>query len=239
MEKKLKIVASFDDADNLTMRLAELLVKYQIPTVFYVPILTREISDHQVRQLAGTLPNCEMCKITSKLFEIGGHSITHPREFNKLCPKDLQKEVQEGKRMLESIIRTNVNPKYEVTKFCYPRGRYNDDTIAMVKKAGFKEARTVKGLDMSFAKDPFRQGPTIHVHAEHQMYGTRVWKEVAEELFDKVLLEGGRFEIWGHAWEIEKYNQWEFLEDFLWYMDSRMKEINYPRDPRIDYITIK
>ena len=221
--KDIEITSSWDDGGVLDMQLADLLIKYRIPATFYIPVEARDLTDNQIRQLAGTLKNCELCKVTCKLFEIGAHSITHPREFQLCSDEELRYEIIEGKKKLEDISGK------KITKFCYPRGRYNDKIKQVLKEAGFEEARTVKGLHYDFPKDKLQTNPTIHVHAEHQIYGDRSWKEWAEELFDKVLIEGGRFEIWGHSWEIEKHHQWELLEDFLWYMNERMNEIKYPR----------
>ena len=95
--KKLEILSSWDDGGELDMALADILIKYKIPAVFYIPIKTRDLSDHQVRQLAGTLPNCPICKITSKLFEIGAHTMTHPKEIQLLSDKDILREVVDSK----------------------------------------------------------------------------------------------------------------------------------------------
>jgi len=253
MSKRIKIFASFDDGDQLDLTLADMLIKYKIPAVFYIPVKARDLSDHQVRQLAGTLPNCEMCKITKDLFEIGAHSVTHPREFNELTDKELEYEIVEGKKMLESVIRTNINPNYEVRRFCYPRGRFSDRVKEVVKRAGFLEARTVKAGCIDFPKDPFEARPTVHIMpfrkydivnsceiTEYEKVpNLLVWTEYAKAKFDEVIEEGGRFEAWSHSWELEKYHQWEFLEDFLAYMDEQMTKIGYPRRMDIPYYEIK
>ena len=246
--KKIKILASFDDGDQLDMTLADMLIKYRIPAVFYIPVKTRDLMDNQVRKLAGTEPNCEMCKITKDLFEVGAHTMTHPREFNSLSDSEVMKEVAGSKTALEYLIGK------PVTKFCYPRGRYNDRIKEIVKNVGFLEARTVKGACIDFPKDPFETRPTVHVMPvklydignnleRHDDYEKKqdliTWTEYAKVKFDEVIENGGRFEMWGHSWEIEKYNQWEFLEDFLIYMDEKMKKINYPRLISIPYFEIK
>lgn len=212
--KKIQIISSWDDGRMQDLRLVELLKKYNIPAIFYIPSKARELDDRQIRDIA-----------RDPLFEIGGHTENHPREMHLLTEKEARCEIGCGKKGIEKIIGK------KITKFCYPRGRFSDDTKRIVAEEGFQMARTVKGLNTKFAKDPFETNPTIHVHAEHQIYGDRNWHEVAKEKLDEVIANGGRFEIWGHSWEIAKYNQWEFFEDFLWYMDEEMKKINYQRDP--------
>jgi len=212
--KKIQIISSWDDGRKQDMQLVALLRKYNIPAIFYIPTKVKEITDDQVREIS-----------KDPLFEIGAHTLTHPREIQLLDRAEATREIADSKVELQ---RMTGKP---VTKFCYPRGRFSIETKDIVRESGFEMGRTVRGLNIQFASDPYETNPSIHVHAEHQIYKKRTWHEVAKELFDKVLAEGGRFEIWGHSWEIEKYNQWEFFEDFLWYMDEGMKKINYVRDP--------
>ncbi|MHA1225156.1 MAG: polysaccharide deacetylase family protein [Candidatus Hodarchaeales archaeon] len=219
--KKIKILSSWDDGNQLDMTLADLLLEYKIPSIFYIPA-NCDLTEGQIRCLAG-VGSCSLSKKMKGLFEIGSHSLSHPEDLKKLDDRKLTEEIAGSKVYLEQII------EMPVTKFCYPSGRYDDRVKEKVKLAGFKEARTVDVLNIKFPKDPFMTKPTIHVYPERKEYGDKTWIDYAHQLFDKVIEEGGRFELWGHSYEIELYNQWEFLEDFLWYMDKRMKEINYPR----------
>lgn len=236
--KKLKIISSWDDGDGYDLTLADMLIKYKIPAVFYIPIKVRDLTDRKVRQLAGTEPDCDFCKNSRTLFEIGGHSINHPESMRNLNDNDANIEVAGSKAGLEKIIREGTDKNYVVDKFCYPSGRYDDRIKSIVKRCGFKEARTVHSGSIEFPKDNFAIRPTVHVHPQKD-YDGLTWKEFAEYSLDKVLENGGRFEIWGHSWEIEKFNMWEFLDDFLWYMDKKMEEVGYPRKARIPYFKIK
>jgi len=238
MKKKIKIITSWDDGSQLDMTLAELLVKYKIPAVFYVPVKTRDLMDNQIRKLAGTEPNCDFCKKTRGLFEIGAHTLTHPEDLKKLPDEEAVKEIAGSKAGLETIIRSSIDRKYEVVKFAYPSGRFNDRVKEIVKNCGFKEARTTLSGSVEFPSDVFAVRPTVQVHPEKEYDGLS-WKEFAEEKLDEVIEVGGRFELWGHSEEIEEYNMWEFLEDFLWYMDKRMKEINYPRKAKLSCYKLK
>lgn len=225
---------SVDDGGQNDMMLADMLAKYKIPAVFYIPILTRDLQPNQIRKLAGTEPNCEWCKKNKGLFEVGAHTMNHPEDLKLLTDKQLKEEIAGSKEALETLAMT------KITKFCYPSGRYDERVKKFVKKAGFKEARTVKPLCVDFPTDPFETHPTIHVHPEKKQYGKKTWHDVAKLKFEEALMEGGRFEIWGHSYEIyELHHQEEFLEDFLWWMDERMREIDYPRDVSIPYFEIK
>jgi len=232
-KKRIKILASVDDGSSNDMMLADMLGRYRIPTVFYIPIKTRDLQDVQIRRLAGTEPNCKWCEEHKGLFEVGAHTMTHPEDLKLLSDKELREEITGSKKALEMLVMK------EVSKFCYPSGRYNDRVKQIVKEAGFKEARTVKPFCIDFSKDPFETHPTIHIHPEKQHYGKRTWHDWAKEKFEEVIVEGGRFELWGHSYEIfDLYHQEEFLEDFLWWMDERLKEIGYPREVAIPYFEI-
>jgi len=233
-----KFLCSFDDGNQLDMELAELLIKYKIPTVFYIPIKS-DLYEGQIERLAGIsdIP-CETCEKTKGLFDIGAHTINHPADLKLLGDDELTREIAGSKEALEKIV------KRPVTRFCYPRGRFDDRVKKAVKNAGFKEARTTKSGSINFSEDNLAVRPTVHVHPSkrYDCNGNEsfepedgkdlmTWKEFAEFSLDKVIKEGGRFELWGHSYEIfEKYHQEEFLEDFLAYMDDELTKINYPRE---------
>ena len=66
----------------------------------------------------------------SGLVEIGAHTESHPHLSN--IPLTMQRdEIQNSKAYLENILGHIVN------SFAYPHGSYNNDTISIVKEAGF------------------------------------------------------------------------------------------------------
>ena len=218
---KRKILVSCDDGTNEDIQMISLLLKYKIPAVFYIAPHYSELSTEDIRKTA----NNEWCKKNdcNGLFEIGAHTINHPEDLKKLNDKDLVNEITGSKTLLEEITGKTI------TKFCYPSGRFNERVKEKVKLAGFKEARTVNILNIAFPSDSFEINPSIHIHPNRKEYKDETWVAWANQLFDLVIKDGGRFEIFLHSWEVEKYHQWEFLEDFLSYMDDEMKKINYSR----------
>lgn len=222
--KKVKILTSWDDGGQLDLKLGDMLFKYRIPAVFYIPSRFTALHPNQIKAIAGEKEGCSSCAQRKELFDIGAHTLTHPEDLKTLSQTKLELEIKKSKKELEKLVGR------EVTRFAYPSGRYNERVKKVVKDAGFKMARTVKPLNIEFPKDPFETHPTIHVHPHKEHYKGKTWVEWADKLFNKVLEEGGRFEIWGHSFELEKYNMWEFLEDFLAYMDDRLEEENYPRN---------
>lgn len=222
MEKKIEILASFDDGHKDDSAIAEMALKYNIPTVFYIPG-NAELREGQIERLAGH-GTCHLCPIMEKLFDIGAHTLTHPQDLKILSREDAVKEIAGSKDWLEKIIGR------PVTRFCYPRGRFNEETKDIVKEAGFKMARTTRVNSIDFSEDPFETNTTVHVHPDRKEYEGKSWLELAYEHLDNVIENGGRFELWGHSWEVSNYNMWEFLDDCFYYMDKRMKEIDYKRE---------
>ena len=216
---KRQFIVSIDDGSQEDLEIADLLLKYEIPAIFYIP-KNCDLTENQIKKLAG-LGTCKLRPKIRKLFEIGAHTLTHPPDLKRLNDKELTKEIVGSKEWLEKLT------KRPITKFAYPRGRFDKRVKEKVRLARFKEARTTRVLNINFPKDPLETDPTIHVHPDRKEYKGKAWNEIGFELFDKVVKEGGRFELFMHGWEVVKYNMEEFVEDFLAYMHDELKRIKY------------
>lgn len=213
------ITTSWDDGSPLDLKLAKLLKKYEIPATFYVPIknIEREsMNSIRIREIAED-------------FDIGGHTVHHV-DLTKIPLEMAWKEISACKKELERIIGR------EVVSFSYPIGAYNHKLADMVKKAGFKGARTTNLLETKI-RNPFEIGVTIHVY-EHSMshYAKELihrgnhklfcfltkklscrrklflnWYELAIDTLEYIEKFGGIWHLWGHSWEIEKYHNWKKL----------------------------
>jgi len=146
-ENSEKIVAiTFDDGyeDNYLAALP-LLKKYNACATLYLVIdrhendwsvkknlkhntgdLAREnkLSDNQVKEM-----------LASNLFELGGHTITHPY-LPKLSAKEREQEMIGCKSMLEETFNTNVS------SFAYPFGIYDSEDVDMIKDSDYCSAVT-------------------------------------------------------------------------------------------------
>ncbi len=67
--------------------------------------------------------------------EIGSHTLSHPK-LNKIPRKQLQTEISGSKHILEDQLGV------EVSTFCYPKGRFDNDVLDSVAKAGYIGACT-------------------------------------------------------------------------------------------------
>jgi peptidoglycan/xylan/chitin deacetylase (PgdA/CDA1 family) len=229
----LNVTTSWDDGDMLDTKLTALLDKYGIKGTFYITQKYREqrLTDESIKMLAVR-------------HEVGAHTLTHP-DLRNLSEEEQKKEIAGGKEWLESILGK------EVKMFCYPSGRVGDDSKFVVKEAGFKGARTVEQGVVSTVGDPFLMPTTIQVYPFPfrkkdansfywrklfqplqqrgpifkklgvSMIPFRSWQSLARASFGIALKSGQTFHLWGHSWEIEKYDMWDELESFLKYISNR------------------
>ena len=170
--KKIEILVSIDDGHQLDMQMAGLLLKYKIPAVFYIAPDFSDLVKRQILKIAG-FGSCDFCKKSKGLFEIGAHTLNHPPDLKLLSDKEAMKEIGGSKIRLEKMM----GYKKKVTRFCYPKGKFDERIKGIVKDAGFKEARTVGYLNIEFPKDPYRTDPTIHIHPDKKEFKGKTWME--------------------------------------------------------------
>lgn len=207
----MKLEFSFDDYCKENTQLALLLKKHKLEkfTTFFIDF---NCSDGNIvlNQADSWNAGLQMKQLSELGFEIGAHTITHPSDIKQLDDDLMFAEVQNSKDLIEHII----NKPCE--KFCYPRGRRNEKVVQTVIDSGYLEARTTEVLCTSlYNVDMFQKPTTVHIYNRKE-YNEKDWLTVATEQFD--LFSKGvtdYFHMWGHAWEIEKHNDWKKLDEFL------------------------
>jgi peptidoglycan/xylan/chitin deacetylase (PgdA/CDA1 family) len=205
------VTTSWDDGSVLDIRLAELLKRENLSGTFYIAPENRELPP------SGRLSK-EDVRVLANDFEIGAHTMTHPR-LTSITDDGALREIQMSKTTLEAWSQKTV------TSFCYPGGAYNEKHKRMVKDSGFLLARTVRRFSMDIPLDRFALPTTLHAYRHWsdivpiaQASGRQFlknylnWDDLAITIFDRVLERGGTFHLWGHSWEIEKNHDWERLE---------------------------
>ncbi|MFA6896708.1 MAG: polysaccharide deacetylase family protein [Patescibacteria group bacterium] len=211
---KVFVTTSWDDGHKLDLKLVELLRKYDLKGTLYISPENREfqkedlLSDFQIRKL-------------SQEFEIGAHTMTHPR-LGKISAQEADKEIRESKEYLEKLLEK------PVASFCYPGGSYSFLNARQVRKHGFALARTVNRFSLNAGDNPFELPVSLHTYS-HRSDALKIirfakfdpvktliyykhWEILGMTMFDKIKEEGGVFHIWGHSWEIEECHFWERLE---------------------------
>jgi len=225
------ITTSWDDAHPLNLKVGKLLKKYGIPATFFISIknigIGREFRYLKERKSM----TFNQIKKIAKDFDVGGHTLSHT-DLTRVSKERAEEEVLEGKKILEDIIGK------EVVSFCYPWGSYNKSTIELVKKCGFKGAKTIDIFRREI-KNPFEIGTMVHA-AQHRRRSyvfnltkkfinlndlkllffisknhlfDKSWDQIAIKTLEFVIKNGGIWHLWGHSWEIEMNNDWKKLED--------------------------
>lgn len=213
-----KFITSWDDGHPEDLRVAEILNKKNISAVFYVPI--KNVEGREV------MTKGEIRKL-SKIFEIGSHTYSH-KILTKISLQEAWQEIKRGKVELEQIIGK------KVTKFCYPRGSYNNKIINLVKKAGFKSARKVRLYNTrTEGPNSFEEMPNFHLYkhsllvymahliknGDYLSIGDLLvtYKNDTDLMISKVrnIAKTREFHLWGHSWELKKYNLFSLFEKIL------------------------
>ncbi len=232
------VTTSWDDGHPEDIHIIELLERYKLRGTFYVPTDQSSIrmSNEALRRLAYTQ-------------EIGAHTIHHEHLVG-LSDDRLWREVSGSKEILEQIVGC------PVVMFCYPYGQYDESVREIVKRAGFRGARTTRTFVVNDRFDALEMGTTLHVfphpylparldwqtlrytllrnrYLAINIYHLRLsigafvnWVELAKRIFDYVLNNGGVWHLWGHSWEIDHFRMWNQLEQVLEYISGR-REVLY------------
>ena len=216
--KDLIVTTSWDDGSVSDIKLSSLLEKYSLKATFY--------TTKSYRYLERPLNSEELIELGKK-HEIGAHTLTHP-DLDKISIGSANDEILGSKEYLENLLDCDIK------MFCYPRGRYNDEIIRMIKKAGFIGARTCIHGDSDMPNDPYKWRITLHASNGSPLMTFRIWRinrlsvkslldwEIrAKDLFDLALEHGGIYHLWGHASEFEKKDEWDKLERVFKYISNK------------------
>jgi peptidoglycan/xylan/chitin deacetylase (PgdA/CDA1 family) len=87
----------------------------------------------------------------SELVDIGAHSVTHPL-LAGMSQADQTAEITGSRQKLEEILACTVDT------FSYPYGNLSNDTVEIVKAAGFEIALTTDGQAVDVRANPLRLG---------------------------------------------------------------------------------
>ena len=228
------VTTSWDDGHPLDFKIAGLLEKYQLGGTFYIPKNNAE----------NPVMDESMIRSLSKDFEIGGHTMNH-LAADEVSKKKWEEEVNQCFKWLTEI--TGIAP----VCFCFPRGKYNSVAADAVFKAGFKLARTTELMSIANPSahniipttiqifDHSRLTYFKHLLKRRKFGNLFFWitnnsENELDRLVDKylagVIATKGCLHLWGHSWEIEKYNLWSKLETVL----KRISGV-----PEVDYVPNK
>jgi len=232
LQKQVIVTTSWDDGHKLDLKLAKLLKKYSIKGTFYISPRNREFRKEDL------LSDSEIIKL-NRYFEIGAHTMTHPR-LTKVNEREAFNEIIDSKKYLENLIGEKVRC------FCYPGGKYNEQIIELVRKAGFYYSRTMEKFEFHSVENFLLSGTTLEVHRcslltfpkdslrilkflkfnLSEFFKSFNWEYLAKKMFDHIEKHGGVYHLWGHSWVIERSNTWGSIERVLSYISKKMN-VNY------------
>lgn len=217
----LVVTTSWDDGHPSDLRLADLLHKHGIRGTFYVPCSNSEgrpvVSPTELSALAAC-------------FEIGGHTRDHI-DLTTLSLRSAFDQIASNKAALEGRLGR------EIIGFAYVRGHYNPAIRDLVKQAGYRYARCIRGFSsrpgskafdipttvqffrhsrFTYAKNFLRGGPTLERLLVLSALRSR--NNITRRCFQAALAcakFGTHFHLWGHSWELDQYDLWTELDEFL------------------------
>lgn len=210
------LLASWDDGAKTDLRMAELMQKYNIPTIFYWP---SKLGNHKNTGKAKSFLSTEECKELSKNFEIGSHSMTH-QFMNKLSIAKIANEIHESRKFWQD---TTGQP---IDSFAYPKNSLNSLTKALVKGAGYTNARTNNVGSLTPGDDLFSKKCTLQIALNRLEYNNKSWVLYADELMEKINADS-IFHIFGCSWEVDVYKEWDRLEDLIKCLVAKFTTLAY------------
>jgi peptidoglycan-N-acetylglucosamine deacetylase len=195
----LYVTTSWDDGSHNDIEIANLLKKYGLKGTFYVP------TDNNARTLSD-----DSIKHLSIDQEIGSHASTH-KDLTLMTNQQIFEELRTSKRVLEVITQK------EIVGLSYPYGRFNQEVVKMAINAGYLFGRSTQyNFNIFHKKDPFNIDVSCYLSNKESKdnilslflkMGLKSasilnWKDKAMDLFDRALVEGGIFHLWGHSNEL-------------------------------------
>lgn len=123
-EGKRNIVITFDDGESNNIRNAFPVLR-RLGFTAYFFIVAGRIGKK------GYMNWEELKELRDANMVVGSHSLTH-RILTELKDKDIEKELVESKLLLETHLKINIDC------FSVPRGFYNQKTLDMAQKNGYK-----------------------------------------------------------------------------------------------------
>jgi len=203
---------SWDDGNKLDLKIAKLLKEVDFTGTFYIP----------VKRGVNGLKDSDIKKI-SEDFEIGSHSFSHSR-LNFLTAKKIEFEISESKEVLQNII------KKEIICFAYPFGAHNTKIVNLVRKGGYKFARTTNEGNFSKPKNPLAADISLNItniYVNPIKLLTRFKNYTTFSFFNsfkKIIDNAKKSEIVhvaGHSWEFSSSNDFEKLSEILEYISKK------------------
>lgn len=184
----MRVMQCWDDGDVDDIRLIDILKPLGAKATFNINPggwkSERRVAHVRNGYEVLRLPLDEM-KDVYKGFRVAGHSMTHPT-LTKIDPDWAYVELVECKKFIAKHFG------FAECGMAYPNGPYNDTVKDLVRKAGYRYARTVENTELKInIDDPMALKTNCHFNSPD------FWKK-----FEAVRAIDGDFYFWGHTFEL-------------------------------------
>lgn len=208
---KLKaFTLSYDDGVEQDRKLVEIFNKYQVKSTFN---LNSGLAGQESKMNIGEktvshnkITETEICSLY-KGHEIATHGLYH----SDMSCMDVVRccyEVLTCRREMENLLG------YPVTGYAYAFGLVDDTILQAVRDCGITYARTVQSTHVfDIPQDFLTWNPTCH-HNDDKLFmlvDHFLNKETAFSFQSPARL----FNVWGHSYEFDQYDNWDRIENFL------------------------
>lgn len=227
---------SWDDGHILDLRVAEMLARFDMRGTFYVNQYrgdTDSLAPNRIQEL-------------SQRFEIGAHTLTHP-DLTKLGDQTLKEEIEGSKKYLENLLGKEIQmfcyPKglyserviRAVKDAGFIGARTTKPYTFILPNEPFLMGVTMHAYPWPLRKksaghllwgrhlfQPIQKDVSAFLKTAPPPRALFSWQAYARHLLDYAMAHGNYFHLWGHSWEIEKYDLWGELEAFFRYASQRI-----------------
>jgi len=208
--KKKAITFSYDDGVTQDIRLIELLNRYNLKATFNINSelmgktgsLTKSTKTITVNRI-----NAQDVRHIYAGHEVAVHTLTHSNLTLIQNDAEVIRQVEQDRMNLSDLCG------YNVIGMAYPCGGTNNDdrTAALIRnETGVKYARALESNGkFALQKNLFRfQATVFHMQKEEMI-------RLAHHFLAAKPTDPMIFYIWGHSYELDLYDSWEWLECFL------------------------
>ena len=189
---------SYDDAVPADIRLAKLMKKYGVKGTFNANSWFYHKDEPEDR-----LSKAELKALADDpQFEVACHGHTHPY-YNFLPQPTVANDIIINRKKIEEITGSIIRG------FAYPYGPYTDLSEEAIKVAGIVYARTTKSTsNFDLPENWLQWHPTCH-HTNAPALFEKFMSDLTPLIKPLVMY------VWGHSFEFDRENNWDFIEDFL------------------------
>ena len=231
MDYKKILTFSFDDGIKQDERFIGILNKYGLKGTFnlnsellgndgYLLINGKKIQHNKIA------PN--KVKSVYSGHEIAAHTLTHPN-LTTLSLEEIVRQVEKDRLNLSNLA------EYEVTGFAYPCGGINSNKAVadLIKyKTNIEYARNiVHSYSFNLQDDLFLFKPTLSLTKNKEKL-----LSMADEFLNSESEDVKLFYIWGHSYELDVDNSWDYFEDVCKLLSDKKDILYCTNKQAFDYI---